>query len=83
MIYDHMSINPNCESIGKSHDYEVIGVKHISPYNTDLVITMLPNDALVRYSAVTYECNECGCEQLEESMREAIIIQFIFQEFEL
>jgi hypothetical protein len=55
-----MNIRPNCESIGKSHDYEVIGVQHVSPYNTDLVITLMPKDAIVRYSVVTYECKECA-----------------------
>jgi hypothetical protein len=55
-----MKAKPNCERIGKSHDYEVIGVQHVSPYNTDLVITPMPKDAVVRYSPVTYECKECA-----------------------
>jgi hypothetical protein len=55
-----MNAKQNCESIGKSHDYEAIGIQHIGPYNNDLVITLMPKAAFVRYSAVTYECKQCG-----------------------
>ena len=52
-------IRTNCEAIRKSHDYEVIDIQPVNPYNVDLMITTMPRDAVGSYSTVVYECREC------------------------
>ena len=46
----------DCETIGKSHEYEVISVYPVKPMDIDFMITTMPRDAIESYSTVTYQC---------------------------
>ena len=53
------TLRPDCEKIGKSHDFEVINVYPVNPFHLDVMITNMPEDAIEDYSTVIYECRKC------------------------
>jgi hypothetical protein len=56
------SPSPNCERIGKSHEYEVIDIQHIDSAYADLMIMTIPIDPIddiEDYSTLVYQCPKC------------------------
>jgi hypothetical protein len=53
---------PNCESVGIDHEFEVISVYSINPFDIEFMISSIPPKLLYseNWSQVTYECTRCN-----------------------
>jgi hypothetical protein len=53
---------PNCEAAGKDHQFEVLSIHHINPFNIEFMISNIPRNSLYskNWSQVIYECSRCN-----------------------
>jgi hypothetical protein len=61
-ISDVYGLRPNCETVGIDHQFEIISVHNINPFNIEFMISNIPRDLLYseNWSEVIYECSRCN-----------------------